>query len=148
MAFAMNGSRPNVIMFLTDDWPWEMWPSEGAVASYRALLPSIAATFVDEGLELALHYAHAVCAPSRKALLSGRFADHLAPNNSPCRGLPLRVSTLADRLAAEGYENHFIGKWHAGFTSPSLWPTRRGFHTSLGFHHQSTAHASRNEQLA
>ena len=136
--FAQPGSAPNIVFFLMDDWPWELWPTTSQ--AYRDLLPSLTETFVDSGMALTRHYAHAVCAPSRKALLSGRFASSLAPSNSPCRGLPIRVSTFADRLKAHGYETHFIGKWHAGFASPSLWPRARGFDTSLGFHHQSIDH--------
>jgi len=136
--FAQPSSAPNIVFFLVDDWPWELWPTTST--AYRDLLPSLTETFVDGGMALARHYAHAVCAPSRKALLSGRFATSLAPSNSPCRGLAIRVSTFADRLKAHGYETHFIGKWHAGFASPSLWPRARGFDTSLGFHHQSIDH--------
>ena len=53
--FALGGSRPNVILFLTDDWPWELWPtvthgSGGLPNNYSALLPSLSEEFVDNGL--------------------------------------------------------------------------------------------------
>ena len=49
--FALGGSRPNVILFLTDDWPWELWPtvthgSGGLPNNYSALLPSLSEEFV------------------------------------------------------------------------------------------------------
>ena len=65
------GSKPHVALILLDDWSWEWWPRPDHAVARRAL-PNIASVFVDDGLALSRHYAHPVCAPSRKALLSGR----------------------------------------------------------------------------
>ena len=132
--FGVAGSRPNVLFVLVDDWGRALWP-EGD-DSVAALLPNITREFHTRGLSLRFHYAHAVCAPSRKALLTGRFSA----GNSPCLGAPLGVSTVADRLREAGYQTHFVGKWHIGFASRGAEPRRRGFDSSVGYHSQSIDH--------
>ena len=44
--------------------------------------------------------------------------------------LTLLPATLRDL----GYQTHMIGKWHLGFCSWSLTPTRRGFDSFYGFY--------------
>ena len=41
-----------------------------------------------------------------------------------------------------GAVTHFVGKWHAGFTTPEATPTRRGFRSSLGFFGKAHDHMS------
>lgn len=121
MAFGTQNSKPHVLFALVDDWGWELWPRRGSDASTRELLPNVAKLLVDDGLTLSRHYAYMYCAPSRQSLLSGRWPVHGNEANSNCRGVPLGIATLADRMSAGGYSSHFVGKWHAAAVpSPPL----------------------------
>src|SRR5262249_19143369 len=80
------------------------------------------------------------CAPSRAALLTGRYQARYGfdsgpreeENPNPTQGLPLTESTLPQYLKQAGYVSGAIGKWHLGYSS-SQWPTARGFDEFVGF---------------
>jgi hypothetical protein len=46
--------------------------------------------------------------------------------------LPLRVATVAEKLAAVGYQNHFVGKGHLGYQTMDHLPINRGFVSHVG----------------
>eukprot|EP01047_Picozoa_sp_COSAG01_P098548 COSAG01_NODE_28710_length_654_cov_4.448649_1_plen_120_part_10 len=48
--------------------------------------------------------------------------------------MPLSVSTIADRLSADGWATSAYGKWDAGMTSWGCTPTCRGFGHFYGFY--------------
>lgn len=47
-------------------------------------------------------------------------------------GVPLAETLLPERLAAKGYTNYHIGKWHLGYYNTSYVPTARGYHSFFG----------------
>ena len=79
------------------------------------------------------------CSPTRAGLLTGRYQqrfgyEFIAPNEagtSP-QGLPIRETTIADRLRAAGYATGLVGKWHLG-SAPQFHPQKRGFDEFFGF---------------
>jgi arylsulfatase A-like enzyme len=54
----------------------------------------------------------------------------LIPGNPA--GLDPRYPTLPEHLAAEGYRNYLVGKWHLGGSMPKHHPLRRGFDEFYG----------------
>ena len=56
------------------------------------------------------------CSPSRSAFLSGRLPIHVNFHNSdqrmPGAGIPLGMTTIAQKLKGVGYRTHQIGKWY------------------------------------
>ena len=78
------------------------------------------------------------CAPSRAALLTGRypFRNGITGNPAPDSGINeigLRASeiTIAEALKTRGYTSICIGKWHLGHT-PEFLPRRQGFDEYYG----------------
>ena len=61
-----------------------------------------------------------------------RFGYEFNPDGSPDYGLPLTVTTMADRLKAAGYRTALFGKWHLG-SADRFHPMRRGFEEFYGF---------------
>ena len=82
-------------------------------------------------------YVYKFCSPTRTSFVSGRLPIHVNQENSateqPLAGIPVGMTTIAERLNATGYSCHQVGKWHCGQASKKHIPSGRGFNTSLGF---------------
>lgn len=110
---ADEASRPNFIVFLTDD---QGWGDLGCYGHPLIQSPNLD-KFASEGLRLTQCYAGcSVCSPSRSAILTGRTPYR----NGVWRWIPggsmyhLRESeiTIASLLKNRGYETCHAGKWH------------------------------------
>ena len=71
--------------------------------------------------------------------MSGRYPYHTGLQRGVIRppqpyGLPLNITTIAQRLNTAGYSTHAIGKWHLGFCNWSYTPTERGFDSFFGYY--------------
>ena len=156
---------PNIVLILADDLGWNDITLNGGLARGSVPTPHID-SIAHEGVQFTHGYAaNATCAPSRAALMSGRYAtrfgfeftptpaammpmlgvmqsasdrqtppsvaneDHLAiPYES--MGMPSSEITLAEVLAARGYQTLHIGKWHLG-RAMGMRARDQGFHESL-----------------
>lgn len=129
MAAAQNRRRPNVVIFLADDLGCHDLGCWGASDLKTPNIDSLAAS----GARFTNWYSAApVCAPSRAALLTGRYPIRAGV---PDNGQPLRASeqTIASALKPAGYATALIGKWHLGAT-PETDPNAHGFDRFFGFH--------------
>lgn len=126
--------RPNIVFIVADDLGYG---DLGAFGNPDVQTPALD-RLASEGTCLTQHYCgSAVCAPSRAALLSGRYAHRTgAIDTLEGRGLDrlaLRERTLADHLRAAGYATGLVGKWHLGALDSRYHPNRRGFQEFCGF---------------
>lgn len=48
-------------------------------------------------------------------------------------GIPVNITTIAEKMAAGGYYTAAVGKWDVGMASPAHTPLGRGFNESLGY---------------
>ena len=64
------GSRPNIVFMMADDMGWNQ---PGFNGGKKELSPNID-KFAAESLSLTQYYTHSVCAPTRAAFLTGRYA--------------------------------------------------------------------------
>ncbi|HEY7775261.1 MAG TPA: sulfatase, partial [Kineobactrum sp.] len=128
-----TGSRPNIILILTDDLGYGDIGANGADMIATPNIDRLAR----EGVRLTSYYAPAnVCTPSRAGMLTGRqpirmglAAGVLFPRSK--NGLPQAELTLPEMLATVGYRTAMVGKWHLGNT-PEHWPTAHGFERFFG----------------
>ncbi|WP_422927419.1 sulfatase-like hydrolase/transferase [Singulisphaera sp. PoT] len=80
--------------------------------------------------------AAVICAPSRAALLTGKYTIHngVARNDDD---LPSKEVTIAEALKANGYVTGVFGKWHHGQPRPGeasyVHPMDQGFDEFFGF---------------
>lgn len=130
----MPDSRPNVIVFLTDDQGYGDLSCMGATDFRTPNLDRMAR----EGVRFTDWYSNSpVCSPSRAALLSGRYPGNagirvILRGHRQTAGLPQSTPTLATMLGDAGYQTALSGKWHLGLTEDSR-PGSHGFDRSFGF---------------
>jgi arylsulfatase A-like enzyme len=119
---------PNVVIFLLDDLGYHDLGCQGASDLSTPNVDALARS----GARFTNWYSNApVCAPSRAALLTGRFPLRAGvPNNGVA--LPANETTIASALKARGYRTGIIGKWHLGST-PETDPNAHGFDYHFGF---------------
>ncbi len=127
-------TRPNIVVILADDMGYG---DIGAFGNPDVQTPALD-QLAGESLQLMQHYAGSpVCAPSRAALLTGRYPHRTgAIDTLEGRGLDrlaLREVTLADVLKSAGYATGLVGKWHLGALDPRYHPNARGFDEFCGF---------------
>jgi arylsulfatase A-like enzyme len=131
-AGAAPPARPNVVVIVSDDQGY------GDISCYphpREVRTPAMDRIAKRGIRFEQGYANAyVCAPSRAALLTGRYPQRYGfYTASDSRvGLPLSQMTLADLLKSQGYATGAFGKWHLGIT-PEYHPMKRGFDEFYGF---------------
>ena len=124
---------PNIICILADDMGWgdvgfngrREWPTPNLDRLAR------------EGTIFRRWYvASPVCAPSRAALLTGKYTIHCGvPGNGD--DLPAGEVTIAEALRARGYATALFGKWHRGGPRQGnpdfVHPLDQGFDEFFGF---------------
>jgi arylsulfatase A-like enzyme len=129
-----DGSRPNIILAMTDD---QGWGDVGFNAHPVLKTPHLDA-MAESGLRFDRFYAGApVCSPTRGSCLTGRhpwrygilFANFGPPDEPSKYPLPMPEVTLAEAVSNLGYECGHFGKWHLGdFEGPmQSAPDQSGF---------------------
>lgn len=125
---AASATRPNVIVFVTDDQGYGDFACHGNPVVKTPNLDRLH----DESIRFTDFHASPMCTPTRGQLLSG--LDCLrngAMNVSSGRTLLRRgVPTIANVFADAGYQCGQFGKWHVGDNYPYR-PHDRGFHEAI-----------------
>lgn len=127
---ATRGAPPNILLIITDDQGYGDFSINGN--------PHLQTPHIDRlgesGVRFDRFFVNSFCAPTRAALLTGRW-----PLRTGCHGVthnresirPEEV-TLAEVLHTAGYRSACIGKWHNGEQYPYT-PQGQGFDESFGF---------------
>ena len=121
---SLEGSRPNVILVITDDQgyapigrhghPWIQTPHLDALH--------------DKSTRLRRFLVSPTCSPTRSALMTGRHPMRNGVTHTifERERMTLDAVTLAELLQQAGYQTGIFGKWHLGDEEP-YQPHRRGF---------------------
>ncbi len=132
--------RSNIAFIVADDLGW----GDPACYGGRDIPTPNLDRLAREGIRFEAAYVTApYCAPSRAALLTGRYPTRFGFEFNPTGvrncdsgvGLAPSERALADMLREVGYATAAIGKWHLGGTPP-YHPLRRGFDEFFGFLHE------------
>lgn len=123
-------ASPNVLLIITDDQGYGDFSIHGNPHLKTPNIDRLGAS----GVRFERFYVNSFCAPTRAALLTGRY-----PVRTGCHGVthnreavrPSEV-TLAEALKTAGYRTACIGKWHNGEQHPYT-PPGQGFDEFFGF---------------
>ncbi|MCX6897539.1 MAG: arylsulfatase [Verrucomicrobia bacterium] len=123
--------RPNVLLILTDDQGYGDLSIHGN--------PHLSTPHIDrlgrEGVRFDRFYVNSFCAPTRAALLTGRYPIRTGTYGVTHNKETMRAGevTIAEALRSAGYRTACIGKWHNGEQFP-FTPPGQGFELFFGFH--------------
>jgi len=121
---APRASAPNIIVVLADDLGW----SDIGCYGGEIPTPNIDA-LAKAGLRFTRFYNHAVCGPSRAALLTGLYPQQIGHSgrhwNEPTDFT--KCVTLGEVLKSAGYRTMVVGKWQE-----RELPARLGFDRFFG----------------
>eukprot|EP01060_Flectonema_neradi_P024945 TRINITY_DN33809_c0_g1_i1.p1 TRINITY_DN33809_c0_g1~~TRINITY_DN33809_c0_g1_i1.p1 ORF type:complete len:542 (+),score=108.86 TRINITY_DN33809_c0_g1_i1:79-1626(+) len=139
-------AKPHVLMVLADDFGWA---NVGYHNSDDEVVTPVINQLVKEGVELDRQYAYKFCSPSRCSLQSGRLPVNVNVMNAEptvsnpedpvggYAGIPINMTTIAQKLSAQGYRTHMTGKWDAGMATDFHTPIGRGYQTWFGYYHHA-----------
>ena len=116
--------QANVVLLITDDQGYGDLGVHGNPVIKTPNLDRLAG----ESIRLDDYHVAPTCAPTRAALITGRWQNRTGVWHTIMGRSMLRMSevTLADMLAGAGYETAMVGKWHLGDNYPYR-PHDRGF---------------------
>ena len=124
----LKGSRPNIILVMTDD--------QGQNGLSCLGDPAVQTPYIDKFHAQATRFSDfqvsPTCAPTRAALMSGRvpFKNGVTHTIFQRERMALDTFTIAQALSSAGYETGIFGKWHLGDEEDRL-PGNRGFNEAL-----------------
>ncbi|MDZ8120011.1 arylsulfatase [Pontiella agarivorans] len=125
----MAARRPNVILIMTDDQGY------GDIAAHGN--PQIQTPEMDrlhsESVRLTDFHVDPTCAPTRGALMTGKYSHRARVWHTTHGGNHLRKTevTMGDVFKHNGYDTAMFGKWHLGANYPYR-PIDRGFDEWIG----------------
>jgi arylsulfatase A-like enzyme len=121
-------SQPNVILIMTDDQGYGDLGCHGNPVIRTPNLDQLHG----ESLRLENYHVSPTCAPTRSALMTGRYTNLVGPwHTIQGRSLLHRGEvTMADCFKAGGYRTGIFGKWHLGDNFP-FRAQDRGFDESV-----------------
>ena len=128
-ALAQQGSKPNIILIVSDDFGYgDAGPYGGGVG--RGMPTPSIDRMADEGMTFFSFYAQPSCTPGRAAMQTGRIPNRSGMTTVAFQGqgggLPAAEWTLASVLKTGGYQTFFAGKWHLGEADYAL-PNAQGY---------------------
>jgi arylsulfatase A-like enzyme len=122
--------KPNIILILTDDQGWGDVTSNGNSIIRTPHIDLLAAN----GATCNHFYVNPSCAPTRGALLTGKYSHKVGVHgvSQGYENLPTAEITIAEILKENGYTTGCFGKWHTG-RHYDQHPLRQGFDEFVGF---------------
>ncbi len=121
---AQPAPRPNVVFVMTDDQGYGDLACHGNPVLKTPNLDALYA----QSVRLTNYHVSPTCAPTRAALLTGRYSNLAGPWHT-IQGRSIlhhNERTVAESLRTAGYRTGIFGKWHLGDNYPSR-PQDKGF---------------------
>lgn len=116
--------QPNVVILLTDDQGFGDLSAHGNPVIKTPNMDRLH----DSSVRFNSFHVDPTCAPTRSALMTGKYSHHVRVWHTIAGGNSLRETelTMADVFKSSGYKTAIFGKWHLGANFPYR-PMDRGF---------------------
>ncbi|MDB4338493.1 arylsulfatase [bacterium] len=123
-AESLAGSRPNIILVMTDD----QGMGDLSCMGNQVLRTPNLDRFYERSTRFTDFHVSPTCAPTRSSIFSGRheFRNGVTHTIRERERMALSTTTFADLLRTVGYETGIFGKWHLG-DEDAYQPYNRGF---------------------
>ncbi len=123
-AAPLSGTRPNIILVMTDDQGYGQIGAHGHPFLQTPNLDRLHKT----STRFTRFQVSPTCAPTRSALMTGRypFKNGVSHTILERERMTLEATTVAQLLKQAGYTTGIFGKWHLGDEAP-YQPEKRGF---------------------
>lgn len=124
----LAGSRPNIVLIITDDQGYGELACHGNPIIKTPNLDRLHA----ESTRFVAFHVSPTCAPTRASLMTGmhEFRSGVTHTIMQRERLALDATTIPELLVKAGYRTGIFGKWHLGDETPYR-PARRGFTESF-----------------
>ncbi len=119
-----SARQPNVILVITDDQGYGDLAAHGNTMIQTPNMDALHR----QSVRLTDFHVDPTCAPTRSALMTGRYSTRVGVWHTVIGRSQLRAdeTTMAEVFAANGYATGMFGKWHLGDNYP-FHPHHRGF---------------------
>jgi arylsulfatase A len=130
MASLLSAEKPNVLLIMTDDQGW----GDVRLHDNPLIETPNQDLLANQGAQFERFFVSPVCAPTRAALLTGRYSLRTGVHGVTRGFENMRAEevTIAEMLKAQGYATGAFGKWHNGRHYP-MHPNGQGFDEFFGF---------------
>jgi len=120
----LEGSRPNIILVITDDQGYANISSLGHPVLRTPNLDALH----EMSTRFTSFHVSPTCAPTRSAMMSGRheFKNGVTHTILERERMSLETTTFVEIIKEAGYTTGIFGKWHLGDEKP-YQPGNRGF---------------------
>jgi arylsulfatase A-like enzyme len=120
----LSGSRPNIILIITDD---QGWGDLSCTGNPHLKTPNLDRVH-SGGTRFSDFHVSPTCSPTRAAIMSGRHEFDVGVTHTIYQRerLAPEVVTVGEALRRAGYATGLFGKWHLG-DEESYLPHKRGF---------------------
>ncbi|MEQ1859225.1 MAG: sulfatase-like hydrolase/transferase [Chthoniobacteraceae bacterium] len=130
VAASAFAAQPNVLLIITDDQGYGDFSIHGNPHLQTPHIDKLGA----DGVRFDRFYVNSFCAPTRAALLTGRWPLRTGVHGVTHNREAMKPGeiTIAEALKGAGYRTACIGKWHNGEQYP-FTPRGQGFDETFGF---------------
>ncbi len=123
-----SAKQPNVVIVMSDDQGYANLSCMG----HPVLKTPNVDRLHEESVRLTDYHVDPTCAPTRAALMTGRYSDRTGVWHTVLgrHQMRLREKTMAEVFQESGYATGLFGKWHLGDLYP-FRPQDRGFEETV-----------------
>lgn len=133
------GKPPNIVYILLDDVGFGEIGMDNLSVIRGYKTPNMS-SLADEGLSLNRMYTEPSCAPTRVAMMTGRYPTRTGLTEAKATlagdGLAAEEVTLAEVLRDAGYYTSHVGKWHLGDIEQAYASNQGFMHAEFPIHQQ------------
>ena len=112
-----NYKTPNIIFIIADDMGWDVFGNYPGITGTKATTPTID-SLARNGITFTNYWVNPVCAPTRAALLTGKYAFRTGvggvqtPQTATLQSTETVIQKYIKDSTTDKYATAVIGKWH------------------------------------